>query len=55
MVGKFPWFLHPVFVFIFSIIALQALTLTTVLYPAVISLLDLTLVATLLIRRKQLS
>ncbi len=39
---------------IFSIIALQALTLTTVLYPAVISLLDLTLVATLLIRRRQL-
>ena len=40
---------------IFSIIALQALTLTTVLYPAVISLLDITLVATLLLRRKQLS
>jgi len=39
---------------IFSIIALQVLTLTTVLYPAVITMLDLTLVATLLIRRKQL-
>jgi len=39
---------------IFSIIALQAFTLTTVLYPAVISLLDLTLVATLFIRRRQL-
>lgn len=39
---------------ILSIIALQALTLTTVLYPAVISLLDLTLVATLLTRRRQL-
>ncbi|MBI5457400.1 hypothetical protein HY971_01600 [Candidatus Kaiserbacteria bacterium] len=40
---------------IFSIIALQTLSLTTVLYPAVISLLDTTLVATLLIRRRQLA